>query len=145
MDRKEFIRTCGFSCLAWVGVSLLQSCTGTKYIQTASENNTIKIARSEFIEIKNEKQKIRRYIIVKVNTLNFPVVLYRNTDTDFAALLLRCPHQGAELNVNGDLISCPAHGSEFNNKGMLVQGPAEQDLQQYTVTSDKEYIYIQLI
>ncbi|MFY9308646.1 MAG: Rieske (2Fe-2S) protein [Bacteroidia bacterium] len=144
MDRKEFIKNCGYSCLGLMGLSLLDSCTSVKYVQTGSENNQLKIARSEFIEVKKNKTQTRRYVIVKANALNFPIVLYRFTDTDFSALLLQCPHQGMELNVNGDLLSCSAHGSEFNNKGELIQGPAEQGLKKYKVTSDTQNIYIHL-
>ena len=146
MDRKEFIKTCGFTCLGLVGLSaIMESCTSVKYIQTGNENSQLKIARSEFIEVKKNKTQTRRYVIVKANTLNFPIVLYRFSDADFSALLLQCPHQGMELNVNGDLLSCSAHGSEFNNKGEIIQGPAEQSLKKYQVTSDNETIYIHLI
>jgi Rieske Fe-S protein len=144
MDRKEFIKNCGYSCLGLMGLSLLDSCTSVKYVQAGNENSQLKIARSEFIEVKKEKTQTRRYVIVKANALNYPIALYRFADTDFSALLLQCPHQGVELNVNGDLLSCSAHGSEFNNKGELIQGPAEQGLKKYKVTSDTQNIYIHL-
>lgn len=144
MDRKEFIKTCGYSCIGLMGLSLLDSCTSTKYMQVNSENNQLQIARSEFSEVKKNKTQTRRYVIVKSSALNYPLVLYRFNDTNFSALLLECPHQGAELNVHGDLLSCAAHGSEFNNKGELVQGPAEQGLKQYKVTSNNENIFIHL-
>lgn len=144
MDRKEFIKACGYSCLGVLGISLLDACKPVKYIQSANENNRLKVARSEFIEVKKDKTQTRRYVFVKTSTLDFPIVLYRFTENDFSALLLQCPHQGAELNVHGDLISCSAHGSEFNNKGEIVQGPAEQSLRKYKVISDNENIYIYL-
>lgn len=144
MDRKEFIKTCGYSCLGFIGLSFLDSCTPTKYLQAGSENNQLQIARSEFTEIKKSKTQVRRYVIVKTSALNYPLVLYRFSDTDFSALLLQCPHQGAELNVHGDLLSCSAHGSEFNHKGELMQGPAEQGLKKFKVTTDNQNIYIHL-
>lgn len=144
MDRKEFIKTCGYSCLGFIGLSFLDSCTPAKYIQVGSENNLLQISRSEFIEIKKNKEQIRHYVVVKTSALNYPLVLYRFSDTDFSAVLLQCPHQGAELNVHGDLLSCSAHGSEFNNKGELIQGPAEQGLKKFKVTTDNQTIYIHL-
>jgi Rieske Fe-S protein len=144
MNRKAFIKTCGYSCFGLLGISFLDACKPVKYIQSANENNRLKIARSEFIEVKKNKTQIRKYVFVKVSKLDFPIVLYRFTENDFSALLLQCPHQGAELNVHGDLISCSAHGSEFSNKGDIIQGPAEQKLKQYNVTSDTENIYIHL-
>lgn len=72
-------------------------------------------------------------------------MVYRFSETDFKALLLRCTHQSYELNVSGDLISCAAHGSEFTNKGDVVQGPAEQSLKSFPITIDENNIYIQLV
>ena len=145
MDRKEFIKTCGYTCLGLIGFSaVLESCSSVKHIQVENESNRLRIARSEFIDIKKNRTGSRRYVIVKTSALNFPIVLYRFSDDDFLALLLQCTHQGAELNVSGDLISCSAHGSEFSNKGEVIQGPADQRLKQYKVTSDAENIYIYL-
>ncbi|MGQ0829051.1 MAG: Rieske (2Fe-2S) protein [Bacteroidota bacterium] len=145
MNRKEFLKTCSYTCLGLVGFSaLMESCTGVKHINAAAENNQLKVARSEFIEVKKDKTKTRRHIIVRSSSLNFPVVLYRFSDTDYSALLLQCSHQGMELNVNGDLLTCSAHGSEFTNKGAVTQGPADQSLKKYKVTNDSHNIYIHL-
>jgi Rieske Fe-S protein len=144
MKRYEFIKTCGFACIGLGGLSLLNSCMAVKLVQVEIENNKLKISRSEFVEIKNGKTVIRRYIIIKSKLYDFPIILYRFSESEFSALLLRCTHQGVELNVNGDLLSCSAHGSEFSNKGELIQGPAEEGLKKYNVTSDKESIYIHL-
>lgn len=145
MDRKEFIKACSFSCLSLIGVSaFLESCTNVKQINATTEKGQLKFALSEFIEIKNEKKVIRKYIIARTPALNFPIVVYRTSDTEFSALLLECTHQGVELTVNGDLLSCSAHGSEFNNKGNVITGPADQNLKTFNVTNDLENIYIQL-
>jgi len=143
VNRKEFIQTCAFSCLGAVGVSaFLTACTPTKYLQVNPENDRLKIAKSEFLELK--KNKARRYVIVKTARLDHPVIIYRFSESEYSALLLQCTHQGNELNVNGDLLTCPAHGSEFGNKGEVVQGPAEQKLQSFLVSTDANNIYIQL-
>ncbi|MBK9283034.1 MAG: Rieske (2Fe-2S) protein [Sphingobacteriaceae bacterium] len=145
MDRKEFIKTCGFACLGMVGItSILESCVSTKLINTTSTNNLLTVARTEFIEVKKDKSKTRRHILVKTSELNFPIVVYRFSDSEFSALLLECSHQGSELNVNGDLLTCPAHGSEFSNKGEIIQGPADKILTSYIVSSDINNIYIHL-
>ncbi len=144
MNRKEFIKTCGFSCLSIIGVSaVLPACKPTKYVQGKQMGNKLTVDKADFLKDKNGT-KNRHYIIVKTESLNYPIVLYRLSDSDYLALLLQCTHQNMELNVNGDLISCSAHGSEFNNKGEVMQGPAEQALKQFPVTHDNEKIYIQL-
>lgn len=145
MDRKEFIKTCGFACLGMVGItSILESCVSTKLINTTSTNNLLTVSRTEFIEVKKDKSKKLRHILVKTSELNFPIVVYRFSDSEFSALLLECSHQGSELNVNGDLLTCPAHGSEFSNKGEIIQGPADKILTSYIVSSDINNIYIHL-
>jgi cytochrome b6-f complex iron-sulfur subunit len=62
----------------------------------------------------------------------------------FTSALLKCTHQGCELNVGGGIYTCPCHGSEFTIKGEVLEGPADQNLKTYTTTSDNENIYIQL-
>ncbi len=133
----------GLSC---IGVSAsLNSCTSVHHVTGVTSNNTISVNRSEFIQTKGEKSGFRKYIIVRAENLNYPIVVYRFSETDFKALLLRCTHQSYVLNVSGDLISCSAHGSEFTNKGDVVQGPAEQSLQSFPVKMDENMIYIQLV
>lgn len=145
MDRKEFLKTCGYACIGIVGfASLLESCTTAKLVQTTGKNNLLTVSRTEFIEVKKDKTKTRRHILVKTPELDFPIVVYRFSDNEYSALLLKCSHQGSELNVNGDMLSCPAHGSEFSNKGEIIQGPADKTLTSYKVSSDNNNIYIHL-
>lgn len=146
MERRGFIKQCGtigFSCL---GLSLLlDSCNSVHHITGKVNNNNIQVNKSDFIIEKDAKTSFRKYVIVRVENSNFPIVVYRFSETDFKALLLRCTHQSNELNVSGDLISCSAHGSEFTNKGEVVQGPAEEPLKSFPVTIDEKNIYLQLV
>lgn len=145
MNRKEFLKTCGYTCLGILGIaSILESCITAKLVQTTSKNNLLTVSRTEFIEVKKDKSKTRRHILVKTSELDFPIVVYRFSDSEFSAFLLRCTHQGSELNLNGDLLTCPAHGSEFSNKGEVIQGPADKVLTAYKVSSDTNNIYIHL-
>lgn len=145
MDRKAFIKTCGFSCLSMLGIAgVLESCTPTKYIQGQLLNNKLGVNKTDFLKENKDESKKRHFIIVRAEGVNYPIVLYRFSEADYVAMLLQCPHQNMELNVNGDLITCSAHGSEFNNKGEVITGPAEQGLKHYTITQDTEKIYIHL-
>lgn len=145
MERRKFIQQCstlGFSCL---GLSvILNSCTATHHVAATVNNTTIQLNSSEFIVQKGDKITYRKYIIVRTENSDVPIVVYRFSSTDFKALLLRCTHQANELNVNGDLISCSAHGSEFTNKGEVSQGPAEQSLKSFPVKADEHTIHISL-
>ncbi|MBI2429113.1 MAG: Rieske (2Fe-2S) protein [Ignavibacteriales bacterium] len=142
MNRKEFLISCGYGCLGLNGIAaLLQGCSPVNYLYAETENNVVRISRSEF----GTNENIARYIIVKTSGLQYPFALYRFSDSEFTALLLQCTHQGTELNVNGDIITCPAHGSEFKNSGRVLHGPAEEPLQSYRITTDQNNIYIHLV
>lgn len=145
MDRKTFIKTCSLSCLSVIGISgLISSCAPTKYIQGQLSGTKLSVNKTDFLKDNKEAAKKRHFVIVRTEGINYPIVLYRFSETDYVAMLLQCPHQSMELNVNGDLITCSAHGSEFNNKGEVITGPAEQGLKHYAVTQDSEKIYIHL-
>lgn len=146
MERRNFIKQCGTFGVSCLGLSvLLDSCHSVQHITGVINNNRIQINRSEFIIQKDDKTSFRKYIIVRVETSEYPIVLYRFSETDFKALLLSCTHQGNELNVSGDLISCPAHNSEFNNEGEVIHGPADRSLKSFPILIDEKNIYIQLI
>jgi Rieske Fe-S protein len=145
MDRKEFLKTCGYACLGIIGVaSLLESCVPSKQIEVNSATDVLPVSKNEFYQLKKENVKTLRHILVKTKRLDYPIVVYRNSDTNFSAVLLKCTHQGNELNVNGDILTCPAHGSEFNNNGEVVSGPAELNLKSFLVKYDENNIYIHL-
>lgn len=146
MDRKEFIKVCGGTCLGLVGIALLnQSCTGTHYVQGSSTENKLSVLKTEFKIIKKNKPDFRKYIVVKNDKLDFPIIVYREDENSYEAMLMKCTHQGIELNVNGDILSCSAHGSEFSNKGEVIQGPADQKLKTFPVSVDEKNIYIQIM
>jgi Rieske Fe-S protein len=144
MDRKEFIKVCGGTCLGLLGISLLESCAGTHYVQATSSDNKLTVLLDEFKVIKKNQPSFRKHIVVKTEKSDYPIVVYRYSDTDYRAMLMRCTHQGIELSINGDILSCSAHGSEFSNKGDVINGPADQKLKTFPVSADEKNIYIQL-
>ena len=147
MDRKDFIKQCGFACLGIAGVSLLaQSCAGSRQINAALKDNQLQLDLSSFAGTKkNGEQQYKRYVVVYNDQLNYPIVVYRNNENDYTALLLRCSHQYNELNVNGELLTCPAHGSEFDSRGNVVNGPADSGLRSFPVIKDNQNLFIQLV
>ena len=146
MDRKEFLKACGLSCLGVLGLAgALQSCGTTYYASSSIQGNRLVIARKEFEMLQDNAVHYRNYIVSKVDSIDYPIIVYRNSDNSYTALLLRCSHQGAELSVNGDMLTCSAHGSEFGKNGEVTQGPAEQQLTTFRVQTDAQNIYIQLL
>lgn len=58
--------------------------------------------------------------------LGDPVVLFRGSDGNAAALYDACPHRFAPLSlgkVKGDVIACGYHGLEFSRTGACVRNP----------------------
>lgn len=125
--------------------ALLTGCRSTYYTNGTIEMNGISVKKSEFTYLKKDKPVTRQYIIVRNESLKFPIYLYRFSDDDYSAVLMKCSHQGNELQASGDHLNCPAHGSEFNNKGVVAQGPAEKNLRSFEVTAHDDKIFINLI
>ncbi len=145
MERREFIHRCGTLGISCIGLAaILNSCNAIHHVTGTVNNKIVQLNQSEFIVQKGDKTSYRRYIIVRTENSDFPIVIYRFSATDYKALLLRCTHQANELNVNGDLISCSAHGSEFTNKGEVSQGPADQALKSFQVKADDLFVHISL-
>lgn len=124
MERKEFLKTCGLACLGGtMFAALLESCGGTKIISGNISKSDLVTPVSSFVK---EDNTFRKYIVIHNDQLKYPICLYRFSATEYSALLMRCTHQGAELQVFGDRLECPAHGSEFTSKGIVQNGPAER-------------------
>ncbi|MEX0982972.1 MAG: Rieske (2Fe-2S) protein [Bacteroidales bacterium] len=141
MDRKKFIKTCGYACLGATAFgTLLQSCVSTKSISATLSGENLIFPKTDFI--KNEKYL--NYVIVRNPNLQFPVYVFRFSETEYTALYIQCTHQGNELNAYGDKLVCSAHGSEFNNKGIATNGPATEPLRSFPVVIENQNLLISL-
>ena len=145
MNRRKFITNSCIACLSATAMSgLLSSCKATQYISGKLDKDGLLIAADEFI-IKNKgKTSYRSFIIVRNDTLQYPICVYRFNDNMYSAVWMRCSHQGTELQVSGDYLQCAAHGSEFSNKGKITNGPADKDLRTFPVTVNKNELFIDL-
>jgi Rieske Fe-S protein len=144
MQRREFTKAC-IACLAGASmVPVLAGCQSAYYTAGNLETNGISILKSDFTYMKKEQPMQRDYVIVRNDAMEFPIYVYRFSDDDFSALLMKCTHQGNELQASGDHLHCSAHGSEFNNRGVVEQGPAEENLRTFRVTPERTKIFIDL-
>ncbi|MBL7864629.1 MAG: Rieske (2Fe-2S) protein [Cyclobacteriaceae bacterium] len=139
-DRRHVLRI-GCACLAgpWIA-GIVSGCTSTHYIAGTLEGNGITIARAEFSL--PEQAAYREYVIVRNEKLEYPICVYRQSENEYKALLMKCTHQGTELQAAGDHLHCPAHGSEYNSSGQVTQGPATDGLRVFPVTVDNEKVVI---
>jgi cytochrome b6-f complex iron-sulfur subunit len=141
MERRDFLRSCLLACAGGAMVSVaLASCKNVYSVTGTESDNKVKVAKTEFTD---EKGAARGFILVRHTRLEFPVCIYKSGET-YTALSTKCTHSGCEIQPNATSLVCPCHGSEFSNKGKVMNPPAEQDLKQYIVTTDNEYIYFQL-
>jgi Rieske Fe-S protein len=144
MDRRKFTRTC-VMCLAGSAIApVMSGCQSTYYTKGVLEPNGISVARSEFTYLKKDQPVQRDYIIVRNDSMEFPIYLYRFSVQEYAALLMKCTHQGNELQASGDHLQCSAHGSEFSNRGNVEQGPADKNLRAFKVSTIGDKIFIDL-
>src|SRR4051812_46347856 len=135
MNRRHFIV---HSCAACLGAAIipgmLSSCTATRYINGVLVKDGLTVSTDEFRIKKKDQVHYRSFIIARHESLQYPVCIYRLSETEYTALWMRCTHQGAELQASGDQLQCPAHGSAFNSRGQATSGPAAGSLRSFPVT-----------
>lgn len=145
MDRREFISNTCLACASGGAFSaLLTSCQSTHYVTGALESSGISVPISEFEYYKKEKKLTREMIVVHHDKLEFPISIYRISDTEYSALWMKCSHQGSELNAAGDHLYCSSHGSEFDRKGNVTHGPAEKNLRSFPTSVQNQKVVIDL-
>ena len=145
MDRRKFIKNSCAACLSATALAgMLSSCQATRYISGALGKDGLSIDANEFISKQKGKLVYRSFIIVRNEALQYPLCVYRFSENEYAALWMRCTHQGTELQASGDRLQCPAHGSEFDNKGTVKTGPAEKSLRTFPVTFTNNQLFIDL-
>ena len=145
MDRKDFIKSCGLTCLGAVGLAgILQGCESARLLSGKIAGDDLLVPLSDF-ETKNGKNTyFKKYIVVQNDILQYPICVYRFGENEYSALWMRCTHQGTELQVFGDKLQCPAHGSEFDNRGGIQNGPADAKLRTFPVTIENTQLKISL-
>lgn len=145
MERRKFIRTCGYALVGLpVAFGVLQSCGGFYYAKINETPEEIKVSKSEFTLNPEKPGKKRDFVLIDSAYYNFPICLYRVNESDYVASLLKCTHQGCELNVGGGIYSCPCHGSEFSKEGTVLKGPADQKLKTFATKNNPEHVIIYL-
>jgi Rieske Fe-S protein len=145
MDRKDFIKSCGFICLGGATMAtILQSCAATKIVGAKILRDDLIVPLTSFKSTGGNKNNYKKYVVVQNDLLQYPICIYRINENEYAALWMKCSHQGAQLQVFGDKLQCPAHGSEFDNKGGVQNGPADNKLRTFVVVIEKDQLKISL-
>lgn len=122
----------------------MQSCIGSQYIAAQLSGSDMIIPLSSFQVAKDNATSFRKYVIAHNEKLQYPICIYRISATEYQALLMKCTHQGTELQVFGERLQCPAHGSEFSISGAVQNGPAESPLRTFPIKIENETLKINL-
>ena len=141
MKRKEFIKTCGYACLgSTVFAPLVQGCVSTKSITAVIEEENLLVPLSSF----EKDGKVLKYLVVNNSKLQYPIYVFRFSESKYTALYMQCSHQGNEVTAYGEKLVCSAHGSEFDNKGNVTNGPASSPLRTFQTNLTNQNILISL-
>ena len=143
MERRSFIRSVGLACLggAAIGTSLTV-CATTRYVDGKLEGEDLQVPLLAFAT--KEGAPPLRHIVVRHESLRWPVAVYRQDETAYRALLMRCTHQNAQLKAGETELTCPAHGSAFLANGQVSNGPAAQPLRSFPVRVVGDQLLISL-
>ncbi|MBP9080707.1 MAG: Rieske (2Fe-2S) protein [Flavobacteriales bacterium] len=144
MERRSFLRLCGLASGAALVGGMLPGCMGVAHVQAAPVNGVAAVPLHAFTMERKGEQVVRRSIVVDVQGLPAPIVVFRNGEHNHIALLMRCTHRGAELQLAGDRLDCPAHGSVFSDQGEVMEGPADAPLRRFPVTASGTDLLIRL-
>lgn len=144
MDRKAFLKTCGYGCLIPAGLALIASCNIPTHVNGHINGGFLEFPSAAFQQQKNGTTSFRQFVIVQNDQLEYPICVYRLNENDFSALWMKCPHQGAELQAFGTKLQCPAHGSEFDQHGVVQSPPADNNLRSFKITQHNTLLKIAL-
>ncbi|HXI01163.1 MAG TPA: Rieske (2Fe-2S) protein [Sphingobacteriaceae bacterium] len=145
MERRKFIASTCISCMSGgLMLSLLEGCSTSKIATAIIEGSDMIVPLADFTTKKGEQTSYKQYVVVQNEKLKYPICVFRFDENNYKALLMRCTHQGTELQVFGDKLQCPAHGSEFNNRGEVNNGPANTSLRTFPVILTNNQLKISL-
>lgn len=145
MNRRKFIANSCMSCMSsGLLFSILESCGASKIVQVPISGSDMIVPLKSFILKKGDQPTFKKHLVVYNDVLQYPVCLYRFDENNYQALLMKCTHQGTELQVFGDRLQCPAHGSAFNSRGNVENGPASDSLRVFPVTITNNQLKISL-
>ena len=145
MKRRNFIKSGCIACMSGgIMLSLLESCGTTKILDASIDGSDMIVSLKDFETRKTNRRQFKKYLVLQNEILQYPICVYRFDENNYQALLMRCTHQGTELQVFGDKLQCPAHGSEFNSHGKVENGPANIPLRTFPVVIANNELKISL-
>ncbi len=143
MERRAFVRSGCKLCVTGMVMMILSpgelfAAKKNKPFKTQlNDHGQAEIPVSMFVETNLQ--------IVRVKELEYDIVLHKEQDENYTALLMKCTHFDNALYLTGDGMRCSLHGSEFDTRGNILKGPAEIPLQQFETQRLENNIIIQIV
>lgn len=141
MDRRKFILDSCRACAALAAVpaiASLESCGGAKAVsyEPAAGSRTIDIPLSQFGGA--------AFTVIKSKAVGDDLIIAKQPDGSYKALVKRCTHKGGPVNVDGTDLKCSWHGSRFSMSGTVVTGPASTPLKTYPARLEGDVVKVDL-
>lgn len=118
-------------------------CLGNAYfVINKHQRNQASLRKSPLININDIPVGSSK--IVTYPTENDPVIIIRQSDTDFIAFSQRCTHLSCPVQYNeaGKRIECPCHNGVFDAaSGKVVSGPPTNNLPRIRLRIENEIVY----
>lgn len=118
-------------------ITLMDACATGKIVKVEAVNNQLSVNASDF---KPEQS----FVLVRASSLNYDILLHKDSDTAYTALLMQCTHYDNPVFANNKEIFCPSHGSKFDFSGRVLKEPATQNLKQYKTEINNGIITIHI-
>ena len=107
----------------------------------------VRVLKNGKIEVTLSKNPALKSVggVVRIDNANGRTIALVRTATGrngFAALDLRCTHEGELVRQEADRWFCPEHGAEFSIAGEVQVGPARTPLRKFRVTATSKVVTI---
>ena len=140
MDRRDFLHNCGHACLLLFATPLViggSGCSATTVVQvSANTDRTVDVPVSALVA--------NGRAIVRCEQLSDDMLVTRNVQGEWRALLMRCTHRDQPLVAVSNGLVCNSHGSRFDLDGLVTKAPAVASLHLYRITEHDDHLTIHL-
>ena len=134
MDRRAFLRTLPAVSGGLAASGAAAGCAGATYLSPTRGPGTVSVDLAE--------AEAAPWALVELAGSSRPLLLLRDGEGTWRALLARCTHRGCQPDPVGDRLVCPCHGSEFSLRGEVLEGPAERPLRSFPVRREGDRLVV---
>ena len=139
MERRRFIRQGLHACAALAAIPALASlegCASAKGLTATVADGAVRIPASALAD--------KRFVTVNAKGHPDPLLVVKEADGSYRAVVLNCPHKGGPVSEKGGELVCGWHDSRFTLDGKVTEGPSKKDLQTYPVEQEGDQLRIAL-